>query len=95
MLEGQGLAQSNRNVVVNEKQAALNAAALSVTPGEVAAAATDVDGAGSGLVRALAPGGNQSVNTPLERAADSTETEDSRVSLPPPVLFKRSGAKRK
>lgn len=97
LYNGQGLAQSAKNIVVSERQEVLNAAALSVTPGEVANAYTDLDGAGGGLLRALAPGGAQSVNTQFEKAADSVETpeDDSRVALPAPVLFKRSGAKRK
>lgn len=100
LYDGLGLVQSNKNVVVNEKQAALNAAALSVTPGEVAAAVTSQQGAGSGLLNALSAGGVQSVTTPFEQAApvETAEEGGSSAGLPvpvAPVLFKRSGAKRK
>lgn len=89
MYDGEGLAQSNKNIVVNEEEAALNAIGVSATAGEVAYVATDTSGAGGGLINSLAPGGVASVNTSLEKAAaapaDSPPMEKSSV------LFKRSG----
>lgn len=88
LYDGAGLAQGQKNIVVNEEEKAMNDVGVSLTGGEVAEAVTSNSGASSGLVNALAPGGAQVVSTQLEKSAATPA--DAPPEERPSALFRRS-----